>query len=208
MVYIDRRNCYLFKIEDKPRLSEIKEEDGFFFNETFTKEKRVRSYIYKMLKEAKKILPKNYHFMIYEAYKPMNAQIKSWNNIKKQIQKKRPDLDPNSRNFLEICDIYVANPYDRGSGHQAGASIDLTLCDSNKAEYDMGTKIREFSELTNMNAIGLTEKQKKNRQLLKKTMETVGFVNYPNEWWHFSFGDFLWAQLTNTYTAIFENLDL
>lgn len=208
MDYIDRRNCYLFKIEDKPRLSEIKEEDGFFFNETFTKEKRVRLHIYKMLKESKKLLPKNYYFMVYEVYKSMNEQIKSWNNIQKQIKKEHPALDPNSKEFIEICDIYVANPYDRGSGHQSGASIDLTLCDSNKVEYDMGTKMREFSKLTSTNARGLTKQQSKNRQLLKKTMETVGFVNYPNEWWHYSFGDFLWAQLTNTYAAIFEKLEL
>ena len=32
-------------------------------------------------------------------------------------------------------------------------------------------------------------------------METAGFAQHPNEWWHFSLGDQLWAWRTGGQTA-------
>ncbi len=31
------------------------------------------------------------------------------------------------------------------------------------------------------------------RELLRQAMESAGFARHPNEWWHFSHGDQLWA---------------
>ncbi len=39
------------------------------------------------------------------------------------------------------------------------------------------------------------------RQLLRQVMETAGFAQHPNEWWHFSLGDQLWAWRTGAATA-------
>ena len=33
----------------------------------------------------------------------------------------------------------------------------------------------------------------KNRMLLKNVLENAGFKNYPQEWWHYSYGDKMWA---------------
>jgi D-alanyl-D-alanine dipeptidase len=39
------------------------------------------------------------------------------------------------------------------------------------------------------------------RQLLRQVMETAGFAQHPNEWWHFSLGDQLWAWRTGAQAA-------
>ncbi|MDE3116999.1 MAG: D-alanyl-D-alanine dipeptidase, partial [Pseudomonadota bacterium] len=39
------------------------------------------------------------------------------------------------------------------------------------------------------------EEARANRRLLHWLMSEEGFAGHPNEWWHFSFGDQLWAAL-------------
>ena len=72
-------------------------------------------------------------------------------------------------------------------------AVDISLCDQNGQDYDMGTGYLEVSSKIITDAKGLTQEQKKNRALLKKTMENEGFKNYPYEWWHFCYGDRMWA---------------
>ena len=38
-------------------------------------------------------------------------------------------------------------------------------------------------------------------------MKNAGFANYPLEWWHFSYGDRLWAAYTNQKEAVYDVLD-
>ena len=64
------------EIENPVRLVEIRKEDGIFFNPCFTDIRLVRAYIYDLLKKAAGNLPQGYHFVVYEAYRPMSAQIK------------------------------------------------------------------------------------------------------------------------------------
>jgi hypothetical protein len=42
-------------------------------------------------------------------------------------------------------------------------------------------------------ASGLSRSARRNRDLLAEVMVGAGFVNYPTEWWHWSFGDRCWA---------------
>jgi D-alanyl-D-alanine dipeptidase len=96
---------------------------------------------------------------------------------------------------------WIANPYTHGSGHQTGAAVDLTLVEIDESgsevrELDMGTKMQEFNARTLTQNPLVTADQRENRELLLKAMEDAGFVNYPEEWWHFSYGERLWAELT------------
>jgi zinc D-Ala-D-Ala dipeptidase len=40
-----------------------------------------------------------------------------------------------------------------------------------------------------------------NRRILYWTMTEVGFANNPNEWWHFSWGDQMWAKIVGSASA-------
>ena len=196
---------HIFDIQNP--LVEIKEQDGFFFNDKFTQERRIRAYTYDLLKKAQSRLPDGYYFMIYEALRPKSKQIELWNGVVERIKKENPLLDPNSEEFIAKCDVYAANPYRQGSGHQSGAAVDITLCDKDGKEYDMGSFVRDFSACASSENTALSEAALKNRHLLDSVLTSVGFVNYPPEWWHCSFGDRLWARLTKTNLAIFASID-
>ena len=75
------------------------------------------------------------------------------------------------------------------SGHSRGATVDLTLmhCAAGKCEpLDMGTDFDFFDPLAHTANPRITATQKANRERLLKAMAAEGFVNYPQEWWHFS----------------------
>jgi zinc D-Ala-D-Ala dipeptidase len=57
--------------------------------------------------------------------------------------------------------------------------------------------------LTPTKVVGLTLEQKQRREILRSAMRLAGFVNYPLEWWHFSFGDRMWAAYAGTRRAIY-----
>lgn len=197
----------IYEIETPINLSLIDEKDGIYFNSKYTSERRIRTYIYNLLKKAQKNLPEGYCFCLYEAYRPKSAQIILWNGVVAQKKQEFPDLDINSEEFIKICNTYAANPYRQGSGHQSGGAIDVTLVNLNGIEFDMGGKVRGFGNEAEFDAAEISESAKTNRLILRTALEKVGLINYPSEWWHYSFGDRLWAKLTGSKLAIFANIE-
>jgi D-alanyl-D-alanine dipeptidase len=43
-----------------------------------------------------------------------------------------------------------------------------------------------------------------NRAVLGSALTAAGLVNYPTEWWHWSFGDRYWALLTGATAACYD----
>ncbi len=86
--------------------------------------------------------------------------------------------------------------------HSTGGAIDITLVNEQGHPVNMGTAIDEVSPLSYpdyfANSTNPIERQyHAYRQLLWSIMQKVGFQRHPNEWWHFSFGDQMWAWLSN-----------
>ena len=82
--------------------------------------------------------------------------------------------------------------------HSTGAAVDLTLANAAGEPVDMGSAIDEISPRSepehfahSSDATGQHYHQ--HRQLLTSAMSQAGFRQHPNEWWHFSWGDQLWA---------------
>lgn len=204
---MDLKPIVLIPEKAPAKISHIKSEDGFFLNTLVSDEFRIREPVYNMLKEATKKLPAGCHFMIFEAYRPLKKQESLWHQTYSTLEKKYPDL--NKEQMQLLCENFVANPYDGiGSGHQAACALDLTLCDAAGVEFDMGTKMQEMNEKTKTLSPDVTQSQMKNRLTLKNALENVGFVNYPAEWWHFSYGDHQWAYLLGRKDAFFGPIDI
>ncbi len=74
----------------------------------------------------------------------------------------------------------------RRSRHNLGVAVDLTLVDLvTGTEVPMGTPFDTFTEAAHTaNADGRIRRY---RQLLVRAMESEGFTNYDQEWWHFSY---------------------
>ena len=84
--------------------------------------------------------------------------------------------------------------------HSTGAAIDVTLVDADGKTVDMGSPIDELSPRSYPNHFldsqdVKAQKYDQYRKLLAKVMLSVGFQQHPQEWWHFSLGDQMWAWL-------------
>jgi zinc D-Ala-D-Ala dipeptidase len=80
--------------------------------------------------------------------------------------------------------------------HSTGAAIDLSIVDTNHQPLDMGSPIDEMSDRSKPNYFEKAPTGQlfhQNRELLRQVMATTGFQRHPGEWWHFSWGDQLWA---------------
>ncbi|HET7427155.1 MAG TPA: M15 family metallopeptidase [Gemmatimonadales bacterium] len=75
----------------------------------------------------------------------------------------------------------------RRSRHNLGVAVDLTMVDlATETEVPMGTPFDAFTEAAHTaNAEGRIRRY---RDILVRAMESEGFANYAQEWWHFSYG--------------------
>jgi D-alanyl-D-alanine dipeptidase len=101
---------------------------------------------------------------VFDCYRPLSVQKLMW------------QFKPDSR--------YVANPA-KGSRHNRGAAVDLTLVDRNGKELEMPTGFDDFSVKAHRNYIGASAQARKNSKLLEDAMKKYGFIPLPTEWWHF-----------------------
>ncbi|MGY2873478.1 D-alanyl-D-alanine dipeptidase [Marmoricola sp. URHA0025 HA25] len=96
--------------------------------------------------------------------------------------------------------------------HVAGAAVDLTLVDRHGRELDLGTPIDATPEQSGgrcySDAEDISAEARHHRQVLARALRTAGLVNYPTEWWHWSFGDRYWALLTRAPAALYGPVDL
>ena len=100
--------------------------------------------------------------------------------------------------------------------HSTGAAVDLTLCSVDGELLDMGGEIDAIGAVSEPDfyakeaLIGLDSQAvliHQRRQLLASVLGEEGFVGHPNEWWHFSYGDQLWAWRSGQTQAIYGRSD-
>jgi len=96
---------------------------------------------------------------------------------------------PNSVQFLMWKVVpnpqYVANPV-KGSIHNRGGAVDITLETFSGQPLDMGTDFDYFGKPAYHDAADLPAEVLENRKLLKETMESHGFWSVRTEWWHYN----------------------
>ncbi len=85
--------------------------------------------------------------------------------------------------------LFVADPM-RGSRHNRGCAVDLTLYDLKSGEpIEMPSGYDEFTARAYPDYPGGTSRQRYYRELLRRAMEAQGFQVYEHEWWHFDYKD-------------------
>lgn len=159
----------------------------------------VRKNIYNRLLTASSFLPQGYYLGIIEGYRSIEQQQKSWDKTIEKIQKEFPVWS--IEKIIHEASLVSARP-NILANHNCGGALDLTLLDINGNQYDMGTLYP--NENTNMNerkrfpmySKNISLEQKLNRKILRDAMTQAGFVYYPGEWWHFCYGDRMWAVYT------------
>jgi D-alanyl-D-alanine dipeptidase len=120
----------------------------------------------KILEVQKELKALGLGLKIYDGYRPLSVQKKFW------------ELVPDER--------YVADPK-KGSRHNRGAAVDLTMVDKNGNEIPMPTPYDDFTEKASRNYMDLSSQIIINRKFLEDLMSKYGFIGLPTEWWHFDF---------------------
>ena len=131
-----------------------------------------------MLKQAQDLLKQSHPeltLLVYDGARPRSIQRKMW-----ALVVNTPSED------------YVANP-DRGSVHNFGSAVDLTIASVDGVPLDMGTAFDFFGKLAQprhealfLKDKKLTQEQLDNRHLLREVMTQAGFQSISIEWWHFN----------------------
>lgn len=165
----------------------------------------LRSVVAQKLEQASDFLPKGYQFKIFETYRSSAKQIHFWDEEIAKLKNLHPDWTV--AQLSEKANEGIANPYKIGSGHQTGAALDLTICKDGK-ELDMGTPYLDTNNpKTPTFSKEITPQQRENRKLLYSLMAVAGLVNYPLEWWHYSYGEHEWAVITNHKKTLFAKIN-
>ncbi len=108
---------------------------------------------------------KGYRIKLFDCYRPLSIQKRMWTIVS----------DPK----------YVADPA-KGSIHNRGGAVDMTIVDGSGKAVDMGTPFDFFGPEAAHDFKGLPGKVKKNRKYLRKVMERNGFKTFESEWWHYN----------------------
>jgi len=164
------------------------------------------------LLEAVSFLPKGYRFQINLAFRTREEQEDAWEKIYEALRRKHRKLPKNKvvqmANKITLPVNGSIAPFLMTGGalaaalvSPAGREVEMTNRKVKGRKREAGSRIEAKEWATDYP--GLHRAIKKNRQILVKALTKAGFVNYPKEWWHWSYGDHLWALLKNKPYAIY-----
>jgi len=158
----------------------------------------------------------NWHIAIFDAYRPISVQQFMVDYSFAQLAKNKGlevlNLTEDQKNSLmaEVMKFWAIPSHDRKMPppHSTGAAIDVTLFDADLLEINMGSPIDEISDRSLPSYFANSSNTQEiefhsDRQLLNQVMTHSGFQRHPNEWWHFSYGDQLWAWISKKKIAIY-----
>ncbi|MEV6581873.1 M15 family metallopeptidase [Streptomyces sp. NPDC051582] len=154
------------------------------------------------------LLPRGYSLKVYDCYRPQRAvdHFVRWANDLDD-ERMKAEFYPRVAKDRLFADGYIAEK----SGHSRGSTVDLTIvrlgssgaaggsarpvppCYAPQGErrpddsVDMGTGFDCFDTLAHTDDPRIQGVQRANRQFLKGTLAGQGFVNLPEEWWHFTY---------------------
>lgn len=165
----------------------------------------VRVGVLDRLLRAADALPSGLRLVLVEGYRSVARQRDYFDRYVTSVQATSPALDEDAARMQ--AGAFVSPP--DTAPHCSGAAVDVTLVDAAGDEMDMGTAVGA-STLGSRDcftaAPHLPERAQRNRALLHAAMEQAGFVNYPTEWWHFSYGDRYWAFCTDRAAALYDTI--
>ncbi len=165
---------------------------------------KVRASVAEKLLRARSLLPRGIDFYIKEGYRSPKQQRCSYEKVTDYIRKAYPKM--NEQNILGETNKLCAPP--EVASHPTGGALDVTLLDKESGtELFLGTEYNavpiETCNATFLDAENISAQEKGLRDILRIAMESAGFICYPPEWWHWSYGDKYWAVVTGADHALY-----
>ena len=169
----------------------------------------LREGVFDRLIRAARKLPEGWHFVVWDGWRSPVLQGTLFNILLKRIRSEEPGLS--EAEAEDRAGVFVAFPSKdpmRLSGHFSGGAVDLTIADDSGRYLDMGGGFdepteRSFTDHYENAGHGHGHVARDNRRLLVSLMGEAGFDNYPQEWWHYDYGNRNWAIRTGAKAAIY-----
>nr|WP_315140531.1 M15 family metallopeptidase [uncultured Flavobacterium sp.] len=130
-----------------------------------------------LIKANDKFIKNGYRIKLFDCYRPLDIQKKMWELVS------NPE--------------YVADPA-KGSIHNRGGAVDLTLVTLGGIELNMGTPFDFFGKEASHSYPFSDKKIMDNRKMLKKIMLQNGFIAFESEWWHYNLASAMSDKVANT----------
>jgi D-alanyl-D-alanine dipeptidase len=171
----------------------------------------MRYTVYKKLKEAQTRLPSKIFFCLYEAYRTPELQKQLFEIHLKHTQQRHPSWNVEEC-FKEATKLFSPMIHLDGSlnipPHSTGGALDLYLVNQHGEPLEMGIHPKDWMQdgdatLSMTQSEHISLEAQKNRHLMARALSSVGFVNYPTEYWHWSYGDRYWAYAKHRPYAIY-----
>lgn len=174
---------------------------------------KMRKTVYQKLLKAQTMLPQGLHFCLYEAYRSVSLQKKLFDTRFTELKQKHPGW---SKEHLFNETTKLVSPVINIDGtknippHSTGGAIDVYLLNDKNEVIDMGIHPKDWMSDTD-GSLSLTASNKIsdgakfNRKIMSHALESLGFVNYPTEYWHWSYGDRYWAYHQHKNHALYNN---
>lgn len=178
-----------------------------YYNQKLSPDKRLflRKGVVEKLLTIEKELGK-YKFKIWDCFRPREVQNKLFDKYYDDLKKTYPDWPEGKLKKETAFFITDGRDLDRIPPHLTGGSVDLTLAGDDNKELDMGTGFDFFgpeAAALYYEENDIDEKIRANRRLLREVMIKYDFRADPDEWWHFDYGNQLWAKTLNKPFAIY-----
>lgn len=146
--------------------------------------------------------------LILDGWRSIEVQKSLWNYFVDVARKKlgrasQYQCDSYAAKYCSDPRLFKINDESTWTVHITGGAVDLTLKRKGTDEQLFMGSI--FDDASPVSSTAFFEKKtsqseseveaKRNRRLLFHAMTSAGFTNYPNEWWHYDFGDQMWSMV-------------
>lgn len=176
----------------------------------------VRTSVIEKLKIVNTLLaPYNAEIFVYDSWRPAPVQKGGRIWCEADVRVRFPEWDT-SRVMDVVNEFWAVGPEDESDidplsppPHSTGSALDLTLRRlSDEQELWMGTLVDDTTPKAHTDWYELhaddsfsDREARKNRRLLYHILTKAGFIVNPTEWWHVSWGDQMWAQISSKGTS-------
>ncbi|WP_198929183.1 M15 family metallopeptidase [Marinobacter sp. X15-166B] len=175
----------------------------------------VRAQVFERLLHAASLLPEDIQLVVLDGWRPFSVQQYLFDTLIDLIRQantylSHEQVELEARNLVSPPSANPRAP----SPHLTGGSVDVTLADLDGRFLDMGTLFDEASPLSWTCALERKNRDPKeqqardNRRLLYSAMSKAGFTNLPSEWWHYDYGNQLWAYHSGADAAAYGAVTL
>ncbi|MEU6988726.1 M15 family metallopeptidase [Streptomyces sp. NPDC046324] len=168
----------------------------------------LREGVLERLLVAQSRLPDGLRLLYVEGYRPPSLQRRYFEEYGAELRAAHPEWS--APELHAGASRYVSPP--EIAPHSAGSAVDVTLADADGRELDLGTRMNASPEESEgacyTAAPAIPAEARRHRVILGAALTGAGLVNYPTEWWHWSFGDRYWALATGARAALYGPKEL